>query len=308
VRLYGESGNDVLTGGSANDLLSGGAGNDTLDGGAGVDRVEGLGDLDFTLTDTRLTGLGTDTLIGIEQGVLIGGPGDNRLDASAFTGSLVILDGRGGDDELVGRGAGLDRVLARGDVDFVLTDTRLTGLGTDTLVDIDQVQLFGYSGDNVFDASASTRSGLAIRAGAGNDTLLGGSAGDRLEGGPGADRLVGGEGLDTMLGGAGADVFVLSAADSAATRSLADLVQDFNGAGGDRLDLSAIDADATAAGVQDFLPISQGPAFSGSFSAPRALFYDTTTNTLYANIDADSAADFALRLPGVASLGDGVFV
>ena len=309
VRLYGESGDDVLTGGSGNDLLSGGVGNDALDGGAGVDRAEGLGDVDFTLTDTRLTGLGTDTLIGIEQGVLIGGPGDNRLDASAFTGSLVILDGRGGDDELIGRSAGVDRVLARGDIDFVLTDTGLTGLGTDTLVDIDQVQLFGYAGDNLFDASASTRSGLAIRAGAGNDTLLGGSAGDRLEGGPGADRLVGGEGRDTMLGGAGADVFVLSAAaDSAGTRSLADLVQDFSVAGGDRLDLSAIDADDTTAGVQDFLPLSQGPAFSGSFGAPRALFYDTTNDTLYGNIDADSAADFAIRLPGVASLSDAVFV
>jgi Ca2+-binding RTX toxin-like protein len=309
VRLYGESGDDVLTGGTGNDLLSGGVGNDTLDGGAGVDRAEGLGDVDFTLTDSRLTGLGTDTLIRIEQGVLIGGPGDNRLDASAFTGSLVILDGRGGDDELIGRSTGTDRVLARGDIDFVLTDTQLTGLGTDTLVDIDQVQLFGHSGDNVFDASASTRSGLAIRAGAGNDTLLGGSAGDRLDGGHGADRLVGGEGRDTLLGGPGADVFVFAAAtDSAASRSLADRILDFDAGAGDRLDLSAIDADTTAAGVQGFLPRVQGASFSGSFSAPRALYYDTTRETLYGNIDADSAADFAIWLPGVASLGDGVFV
>jgi Ca2+-binding RTX toxin-like protein len=309
ARLYGESGNDVLKGGAGDDVLNGGVGNDTLDGGAGVDRVEGRGDTDFTLTDTRLTGLGSDTLTGIEEARLAGGPGHNVLDARAFTGSLVTFEGQGGDDTLVGRAGGIDRVVARGDVDFVLSDTTLTGLGTDTLADIDEVHLSGNAGDNVFDASAYTGGPVEVRAGAGNDTLLGGQDADFLLGGNGADRLVGGSGADTLNGGAGADVFVLDAVgDSPPADGQRDVIRGFSVAGGDSLDLSAIDADTSVAGRQDFLPMSEGAAFPGSFSAPRALFFDTTTDTLYGNVDADSAADFAIRLPGVASLLDAVFV
>ena len=36
----------------------------------------------FTLTDTQLTGLGTDTLSGIERASLTGGAGNNTLDAT----------------------------------------------------------------------------------------------------------------------------------------------------------------------------------------------------------------------------------
>jgi Ca2+-binding RTX toxin-like protein len=309
VRLYGESGDDELIGGSGNDRLDGGVGDDTLDGGSGVDRVEGRGDVDFTLTDSELTGLGTDALIGIEQALLVGSTSANVLDASAFTGSLVLLEGRGGDDTLIGRADGIDRVLARGDVDFALTDGELAGLGTDTLTDIDEVHFIGNSGANVFDASAYTGGPVVMRAGAGNDTLLGGQGDDILQGGNGADRLVGGTGADTMNGGAGVDVFAfLATSDSPSEEAQRDLIRDFNGAGGDSLDLSAIDADTTLAGLQTFLPLTEGAAFSGSFSEARALFFDTTTHTLYGNVDADGEADFAINLAGVSSLLDVVFV
>ncbi|WP_295585388.1 FG-GAP-like repeat-containing protein [uncultured Lamprocystis sp.] len=196
VLLYGESGNDTLLGGSGDDLLSGGVGDDTLVGGAGNDRVEARGDTDFTLTADRLTGLGADTLDGIEEAHLCGGPGANTLDATAFTGRQVILEGQGGDDVLIGRAVGQDRVRAVGDADFTLTDTQLRGLGTDTLTDIDGADLRGYSGDNRFDASGFTRGSVTIDGGGGNDTLLGGTGTDLLRGGYGADTLTGGAGAD----------------------------------------------------------------------------------------------------------------
>ena len=191
VWLYGESGDDTLLGGSGADDLSGGAGDDAITGGDGIDRVVGQGDTDFTLSGGgsdpgQLVGLGTDTLNGIEDGYLCGGPGANTLNVAAFTGRLVILEGQGGNDTLIGRTAGRDQVRAVGDADFILTDTQLTGLGTDTLTDIDGAVLRGYSGDNRFDASGFTRGAVDIDGGGGSDTLLGGTGADRLRGGSGA--------------------------------------------------------------------------------------------------------------------------
>ncbi|MDF2234809.1 hypothetical protein P2H44_19790 [Albimonas sp. CAU 1670] len=187
VFLTGGAGDDVLRGGASSDELTGNAGNDTLFGGAGWDMVVQAGDVDMVLTDATLTGVGTDELHSIERAHLTGGLGDNTLDASAFTGAMVILEGGWGDDRLVGRAARPDAVQARGDVDFVLTDDTLTGLGTDALVDIDQARLYGWSGSNTFDASAFTRGEVRIYAGAGDDVLVGGQASDRLFGDVGAD-------------------------------------------------------------------------------------------------------------------------
>lgn len=88
----------------------------------------------------------------------------------------MILEGQGGDDLLIGRpDCQRDQVRAKGDVNFTLTDTQLTGLGTDTLTDIDNVRIIGYSGSNIFDTSAFTRGDVNLSGGGGEDTLLGGS-------------------------------------------------------------------------------------------------------------------------------------
>ena len=60
--LNGLAGDDTLSGGGGDDILSGGAGNDTLNGGDGIDGVREAGDVNFILTDSQLTGLGTDSL------------------------------------------------------------------------------------------------------------------------------------------------------------------------------------------------------------------------------------------------------
>lgn len=227
--FVGTSGNDTLTGtakkdilcaGAGEDVLTGSSGDDTLEGGAGSDRLIESGDVNFTLTNTALTGLGTDILSGIEQASLTAGPGHNDLDASGFTGA-VTLKGEGGDDFLFGGvgndsldgGAGTDTVIAAGDLDFTLSNTTLSGLGTDTLAGIEGAFLAGGPENNMIDASGFSGF-VTLVGGSGADHLIGGKGGDlllgergrdHLEGGRGNDLLQGGRGNDDLLGGRGND-------------------------------------------------------------------------------------------------------
>ena len=98
---------DHIDGGAGDDMLSGWQGNDIIDGGEGFDTlVESLSryfsDANFTLTNTKLTGSGIDQLTSIEHAILLGGDGNNTLDASGFTRGTVYLDGGLGTDILVG--------------------------------------------------------------------------------------------------------------------------------------------------------------------------------------------------------------
>ena len=112
VFLTGNDGNDTLLGGALNDFLFGGNGADVLSGGAGIDTIDGgLGtdyfyekaDADFTVTGLRVvsTMTGDETAVGIERIALVGGDGNNRLDATASSVRVVLLGGRG-NDTLVG--------------------------------------------------------------------------------------------------------------------------------------------------------------------------------------------------------------
>jgi hypothetical protein len=84
---------------------------------------------------------------------------------------------------------------------------------------------------------------------------------------------------------------------------LRDVIQDFNVAQGDKLDLSGIDANLAMAGDQAFATLAQGGAFSGVFVTTAALYFDQTAQVLYGNNDADNTADFSIQLLGVGSLG-----
>src|SRR5439155_1469932 len=89
-----------LLGGLGNDELEGQLGNDAIDGGGGTDTVVGTSTA-FTLTNTTLTGLGTDSLTSIEQARLTGSTNSETIDASAFTGATTLQAG-GGTDTLIG--------------------------------------------------------------------------------------------------------------------------------------------------------------------------------------------------------------
>ncbi|MFM9962035.1 MAG: beta strand repeat-containing protein [Planctomycetaceae bacterium] len=211
--LVGMGDSDKLFGESGDDTLLGGTGNDTLDGGAGtLDLLVEIGNAHFTLTNTQLTGNGTDVAIGFEAAHLTGGTSGNKLDASAFSGNVTLI-GEAGNDTLIG-GAGNDSL--QGDVGSDQLKGRdgndtLNG-GNDTLTSgTDNDTLNGGNGNDLLlggignDALSGFAGNDTVNGGAGNDTLYGGDGNDILLGGAGSDTCLGGNGDDTLNGQGGTD-------------------------------------------------------------------------------------------------------
>lgn len=261
-RLIGDAGNDMLSGQAGNDVLNGGTGNDSLYGGAG--------------NDTIYSGDGNDEAYG--------GTGNDIVYGAAGT---DILGGGEGDDSVYG-GAGNDTIYA--------------GAGRDQVYGSDGNDLiYGAAGDDFVGGSAGNDE---LYGGAGNDELYGGDGDDRLSGGDGndalfggagADRLVGGKGADVLYGGAGSDTFVFSAlSDSTVNVSGRDVVSDFGGGAGDRIDLSRLDANSVTAGDQAFTFIGDS-AFSNTAGELRIDDSGAAT-VIYGDVDGDGKADFAIDI------------
>lgn len=144
------------------DVVSGAATGMTLDGqGGDRDIFLTKWDASYTLSDSRLSitdSIRTRDFVfrRIEIANLIGGDGDNLMNALAFSGR-AILDGGKGNDHLRG-GSGSDLLLGREGDDI------LVGNG---------------GGDQMY-------------GGAGRDILSGGEGSDAMDGGTGEDILLGG--------------------------------------------------------------------------------------------------------------------
>jgi Ca2+-binding RTX toxin-like protein len=225
--IKGNNGNNTIKGEGGDDLLTGGAGINTIDGGTGTNTVIEEANANFTLTPTSLQfGANVDTLINIQNAQLTGGISDNKMDASAFKGS-VNLFGNDGNDQLIGGsgndslaggngsdrltgGAGndtldggndtsFDSVIEAGNVNFTLTNTSLTGNGTDTLRGIEAAQLTGGSGNNTIDTTQFDLGGVTIFGGEGNDIIKTGKTNDTIRGEGGDDIMNAGAGIDTYF-------------------------------------------------------------------------------------------------------------
>lgn len=169
----------------------------------------------------------------------------------------------------------------------------------------------GGSGD---DRLIGNNRGNVMSGGTGKDRIEGLDGADTLNGGAGADRLIGGNGTDSlrghggkdvMTGGTGADRFIFAGGDSAASRSSADRITDFSHAQGDRIDLSAIDANRAVDGNQAFAFIG-----SGAFTAAGQLHVVQADGHSYleGNMDADLAAELVIRLDAPVALVAGDLV
>lgn len=310
--INGNDGNDILNGGAGDDLLSGGTGNDTLDGGDGNDVLDGGDGID------KLSG-------GAGDDHLSGGAGADKLDGGD---GADLLDGGSGADTLSG-GAGIDTLNGGADNDFLDgglgADILIGGSGNDTyIVDDagDTITELPGEGSDVVRASVSWTLGANLETlqlqgsgdlnGTGNDginTLVGNSGANRLDGGAGADTLDGGDGNDTLIGGlgndtltggAGADTFIIGAASVGSSKAKTvietDFITDYSAAQGDRLDLSAIDADITKAGDQAFSLVTSFSKHAGEMT----LVYTAPNNTtlLKLDVDGDGVADFQLKFTG----------
>jgi Ca2+-binding RTX toxin-like protein len=182
-------------------------GNDTLSGGGGDDGIMGRGG-----NDSISGGDGNDGLYG-DGGTdfIFGDAGDDFIDGGADNDTL---SGNTGNDTILG-GDGNDNITGGQDQDW------LSGGTGDDVVD-------GALGNDTLQGNAGNDT---ISGGDGNDQLAGGQNNDVLNGGAGADTLTGDLGNDTLTGGSGADVFFAS------NTTGQDVIQDFNYAEGDRMQI-----------------------------------------------------------------------
>ena len=128
----------------------------------------------------------------------------------------------------------------------------------------------------------------------GNDTLYGGDGADRLYGDGGNDVLSGGTGADVLKGGAGTDRFVYAAiGDSTVGAAGRDIIADF--AVGDRIDLSAIDADGAAGGGNTEFVFGTG-AFTVHPGEVRVVSYGGGRQGVYLDVNGDTTPDAIIEV------------
>lgn len=234
-------GDDLIQGTQAPDRVEGWFGDDRVFGGGGDDLLWGDGQFAFAGGDDQVFGgAGHDVLYGDEgRDTLVGGKGDD------YYGDVAA------EDVVRERpGEGDDIVFHDGDADYVLPEH------------IERLSLFG-SGYGVTAFGNVLHNG--ITGGWGDDRLFGRSGDDEIDGYGGDDLLAGGRGADALVGGPGSDIFRFYAPDGsgeAGDAIRADYRQiAFEGAGaagGDRIDLSRIDAAPAQAGRQALI-FADGP-------------------------------------------------
>jgi Ca2+-binding RTX toxin-like protein len=181
-------------------------------------------------------------------------------------------------------------------VDLARLDRQDTGGGgRDLLVDLEC--LVGGGGN---DTLYGTKYGNIIHGGAGNDTIFGRGGIDYLTGGAGDDVLVGGADRDRMRGSEGADIFRLESLSDSAPGWRRDVIVDFDGAEGDRIDLSLLDADAAQLGDQAFFLAGTG-AFGGTAGELRYR-HEGGLTIIAGDVDGDAVADFEIELVGTIAI------
>lgn len=137
------------------------------------------------------------------------------------------------------------------------------------------------------------------------ETLVGTKGQDDIYGMEGNDKITGGENQDVLTGGKGNDIFIFKSITDTLP-NLGDIITDFTK--GDKIDLKLIDANVDLAKDQAFTKPTIGKEFSGSFTKAGQLFFDTTFNILYGNVDKDPEADFEIELSGITKLIAGDFL
>ncbi|MET4482822.1 peroxidase family protein [Bradyrhizobium sp. F1.13.3] len=270
--MVGTTGDDVLSGLEGDDVILGNDGADTLKAGAGDDLVKaGAGD------DVVFGNDGNDDLFGgAGRDLITGDAGDDRLFGDAGDDAL---EGGAGNDTVYG-GAGNDRIIAT------------VGDGNDTY--------FGDTEEDTLDYSAISANitadlgngigqhGSVASAQSGTDQIFGF---EDFIGGSGNDTIVASSVANVMDGGGGNDTYVFgSAADANG-----DTIKGFQP--GDKIDLSAIDANTGAAGNQSFVLFAGNVFTSAGQVIVTQEIKDGAEHTFVSgNTNGDTAADFKIDL------------
>ncbi|WP_280841988.1 M10 family metallopeptidase C-terminal domain-containing protein [Haematospirillum jordaniae] len=331
--MHGGRGHDTLTGDAGNDTLEGGDGNDTLSGGAGADILRGgLG------RDTLSGGWGADRFHyrSVDETV-----GDVIADFSPSQGDWIDLHGIDSGDNpdvwqgLVFHGANVrphslwyqvdgngKGVHLYGDTDgnvdtreiniavkgVAVLEARSVPLPVFTMDTVDfsssrsytAIDLADYRG--ISNLVGSRIVGMELHGTGADNSLTGGDGDDHLHGGGGNDVLAGGDGKDVLTGGSGADSFVYWSA----VATVGDVITDFSQDEGDTLDFSLIDANTSAAGVQDLVFSDTVPRAHAVWYVPNAAGSDIV---LCGDTDGHvETTEIAFLLKGVSSLAASDFL
>jgi serralysin len=285
------------TGGSGNDDIVGNAANNVLTGNGGDDDLTGFGG-----NDTLIGGAGNDWLDGhIGADIMRGGSGNDiyYIDVTGDTVTEDTADVSGGVDLVFSQ---VSRVLGTGLESLILnTGANVDGYGNDANNAIDGGEginsLYGLAGNDTLRGNGGAD---VLDGGDGNDTLRGGSSSDLLIGGASNDVLSGGAvqsgiGADILIGGTGADRFDFDSVDDSPP-GYCDIVRAGGGAvafegvgaaGGDRIDVSGIDANANAGGNQAFV-------FGGTGLGHLYLVNSGENTLVRCNTNSDATPEFEL--------------
>jgi len=142
-----------------------------------------------------------------------------------------------------------------------------------------------------------TLTGTAAINGTGN------KANNTLKGNSGNNNLNGGAGKDTLTGSKGVDKFIYRfITDSIVGSANRDVITDFKGSKGEKINLSAIDAYTKTAGNQAFAYIGSN-AFTGTKGEVRF-----SGGILQMNTGTDKIADMAIALTGVTSFSQNFLI
>ncbi len=251
-----------IDGGAGNDTITGSAGNDTIVGGLGNDTLRGGGG-----SDTYQVGVGD----GVDTISDTGTSGTDRIVATANNVAIGLTSGFGPTN-------GIEEISANG---------------------FTNVSIIGGTGNDTYDFSATTLTGIAkIDGGTGTDTITG-SAGN--------DTIVGGLGNDVLRGGGGSDTYQIGVGDGV------DTITDTGTSGTDRIVATANDVAigltsgfGTANGIEE---ISAGGFANVSITGGTGadtLDFSATTLTGIARIDGGSGNDTITGSTGNDTIVGGV--
>jgi Ca2+-binding RTX toxin-like protein len=292
--LYGSSNADQLTGDNARNVIGGELGNDTLVGNGGDDSLSGEGG-----DDVLDGGDGADRLVGGDGlDTIHGGIGNDSVDAG--TGNDLVF-GEAGHDNIYG-GTGVDTINGGDGNDTIEgavgADTIIGGAGIDTAVYAGSAAAVSVNlatgAMSGGDAAGDTLTGIEqVMGSAFADTLTGDANANTLWGLGGGDVLTGGGGGDALKGGVGADRFVYTALSDSAVSGLGkDAIRDFST--GDKIDLSAIDADGNSSNGDTAFSFGTGD-YTRHAGELRVVTYGSV-QVVYVDVNGDKVSDLAINV------------
>jgi len=238
--------------------------------------------------ETLVAGEGRDMVFGLEGAdnilgggdtdMLFGDAGNDRVFGEAGDDFIVAGDG----DDMVFGGDGDDLMVASGGDG---NDVFYGGAGTDT------VDMATVTDDIAVDLGTGYMNrGGAVSASGGHDTFW---SVENFVSGSGNDVITASNAVNVIDGGDGDDVFRFVQAGDAD----GDTISTFQP--GDKIDVSAIDADYTASGNQAFTLVNGGLTGAlGELSVDYQTIDGSEMTIVQGNVDGDSDAEFSLTING----------